>query len=889
MSKYSISLASLIISSAFLLNCGGGGGGGTTQVQQPTLETTDVGVTVSPQVSTPRSLSTQSLRKLQTQGVQFFIEVISSDKNGNVIERKSITAEPNKPATVKVKLSNKGGSIVVSATANGYNKASKTIKYDNPSELSSVTVNLTPVPVVTQIVNINKDITIQSNGKKYVRFAIVKDKNGITKLAVGNQQIKAMAKEGEKLIDVAIPLNKLQENTQVLKVEYKDFKPSNPDDYKNFPGEETVDGRRLISFGFDYLKITDQNGENPFKNQNSQGLTSQSLDDEYYRILRYVDCNQIREMRGLEIFKDEDESKPGIQFTFYAFDRSRGGWVEAGQGIFVKRDDIDYTNPEWDTIIQSGCDPDATSLDPDDGIASCSEYGIITDINQVCDGNDSDYVVISVTNPELEWKNLDYVVPGGIEKCCTITVKDTNGNPVTGSYLYVTPTGGIEWTEATTNADGTAEICTLVYDQNNATGTLYIYNPFVWDYNTQTIDFNNCPQEPIQLENPNKCTVRGKVVDKDNGNPMNNAYVVAHDSSYFVYNWAYTNENGEYSISVPCNTNIQIDINNNTNLATFSVNNSLETDEQNDDGTVVIMKDIQIQNNPPEGYIYPWDYTVKVNNEVTVTLCAWDWEGNYPIDFTVNDGTQDIVTGQINENEWCKNFTYTPTTEGERTLTAMLTDNTGKQSQTSTIITVTSQNSPPIAYLYGSVDYDGTNYIYSVYTYFYDEDGDTINWTISNTCSASTKDLTSGQADGWGEAQASFTASSNSCTFTLKVNDGVETTTRTLTLSYQNIAPSVYLWADPGTVVKEGTTEVTVYSYIYDDDSEWTCQWYVNGSPVNDVTDCSSYTLELSNAQPGNTFEVKLEVTDPAGNTGTGSIKIFYATTGSVNIIIQNK
>jgi len=66
-------------------------------------------------------------------------------------------------------------------------------------------------------------------------------------------------------MELAIPVSKLSEGTENIKISYKDFEPSNPNDYENFPGEETDKGDQLISVGFDWLEITDpQTGKNPF-------------------------------------------------------------------------------------------------------------------------------------------------------------------------------------------------------------------------------------------------------------------------------------------------------------------------------------------------------------------------------------------------------------------------------------------------------------------------------------------------------------------------------------------------------------------------------------------------------------------------------------------------
>ena len=769
---------SSIIAGFFLVSCGGDDGGATSPppAQIQTLES-DVAVTINPQTVTGQ-LSGQSigLRKLQT-SAEFRLEVISTDQSGNRIDRKILSITPTKPASIRVKLSDNGGTITVKATAEGYNEATKSIKYATPEEVKNLTLELTPVPVKTRILNVPA-ITIQSHGKEYIRFAIFKDAQGLTKLVAGENEIKKQ-ENAQKIIDVSIPLNKLQQDTQTLKVEYRDFQPSNPDDYRNFPGEETVGGDKLVSFGFDYLNITDPNGNNPF-NQNPQGLKATLLEGEYYRILRYVDCNQINKLKQAGILRDEDPNKEGIQFTFYAFDWDQGGWVEAGQGVFVSRDSIDYMSSTWDQIIQNGC-----SNDPDSNLPDCSTNGVITDINNICPQDENGgyrltWVVVSVTNPELAWKNLDYIVPGE-GKCCEVTVIDEGGNPVSGTHVYVQPTGNIEWTEGYTDANGQVTLCAIAYGDQDLTGTLYVYDPYNYSYSYTNIDFGNEPCSiTVTLTNPNKCTVEGKAVYEGTNNPVSDAYVEVFNPDYTVYRWGYTNASGEYSIKVPCEEPLYVRVNYSPDVLSFNVDGSLSGNEVSDDGNIARLIDYKVQNNPPDGYVYATDYTISADADVTITVCAWDWEGDYPIDYSVNvsQGTVEPSSGEINEDEWCEDITYSAPENVNGltnvTLNFTFTDEAEKQSSTSLSLTVSPGTFPPVGYLFGTCkEGENNTYIYEVYAYYYDEDSNNsdITLNITNDCGAQETNRNIEQGENWGEIEVEYTSSQDTCTFTLELDD----------------------------------------------------------------------------------------------------------------------
>jgi len=209
-------------------------------------------------------------------------------------------------------------------------------------------------------------------------------------------------------------------------------------------------------------------------------------------------------------------------------------------------EDNDVVDTAWDYIIQNGCIND-TPCDPanptsiacidvdNDGNVedvSCSGNHVITDENNICaeetNGEFSDtYVVISVTNPELNWKNLDYIKPGTGKVECKITIKDDTGNPIpTDVQTYADNNGCIEWSTGTTSAQtGEITLSTLKYC-DPANGIIEYFDPInnmsvQYDGNNDgtpdTVTFcppndQNCTCEVnINIENINKCIVEGYI------------------------------------------------------------------------------------------------------------------------------------------------------------------------------------------------------------------------------------------------------------------------------------------------------------------------------------------------------------------------------------------
>ncbi|NPA41894.1 MAG: carboxypeptidase regulatory-like domain-containing protein [Aquificae bacterium] len=613
------------------------------------------------------------------------VEVISIAPDGTQIDKQTTTSTGVFSVDIKAK---EGGKIIVSAHIPGYTKAIRTLKFPGTDEVS-VTLSLDRLQESS--FNLNTDgIKMNSNGRSYVRIAFAENGGELVPLT-GLQAMNAP----DKVIDIGIPLGVL--NTDTVTVRYRKYVPSNPYDYRNFPGEEIQDGSKLVSFGFDYLEITDGNGNSVF---GGQGLTAQLLRGEYYRILRSIDCTQLNNIRNSLGTLDQDPSKPGIQFTFWAFDTSQGIWVVAGEGVFVENNTIDFMNQEWDTIIQSGCDTGNSSSNNSDGIASCQEYGIIMDENNICDNRD--FVVISVTNPELEWKNLDYIAPGNMELSCTVVVKDKNGNPIPGVFASTDENYCMSYGNGVTDVNGRTVISTVGWSGNDCTADITLFHPDLGSITEYGVTFTadgSCNVE-ITWDIDLACVVEGKVVD-ENGQPVQGATVL----NFIVYqnpDWEMwvtqmvavgtTDANGEYSIQTPCLFNAFVQVND--RIKNYNIDGSVRFDETSDDGTTARLEDIVITNAPPIG-------TVNVRNltpgaSTTISVCATDPEGNYPISFVLKENTTTVASGQLTPTQNCTTVSHQiPTSGGTYEFSAEFTDSKGKTapSQVKDVLVIDGANS----------------------------------------------------------------------------------------------------------------------------------------------------------------------------------------------------
>ncbi len=515
--------------------------------------------------------------KVNVQNVTIYISSIDSE--GKLIKKVEVKTKSGK-FEAKVPYSKKGGSFVfVADGGKDYIRATRTVKYKKSEDVDGLEVNLELLRLNSKQINVKDGLTITDAGKKYVRIRL--DKGGI----------RSADKDNKKLIELNIPLELIKAQ-DTIEVRYRSFTPSDPQDYRFFPGEENESGERLLSVGFDYIDIVD-----PVTSKTVFDKTRIKQGQEVIRMLRWVDKEQLRKIKNKKGSVDEDPSKGGIQVTFYAFDSDKGAWVVAGKGIFVNSSSVNYTSQVFDNILQNGC---ANQQE-------CDNNGVYWNEDDMFLPSAKVYAVVSITNPDLRWKNLDYIAPGNPAEC-EIVITDSKGNPV-GTWVEASPdeNGNIEYTSGFTSpSTGRTILRTITYGSPE-NGIISYYNPknewtispICKETNSPVVKFVEGCRCTINIDQDKVCEVKGRVTDQ-NGNPL--AYVIIDIEGTSFHAFATTDEQGSYSAKVPCNRDLNIYVNYSLGPFSFNVNGSVNGNENSDDGSVAVV-DITLTTCYAEGRI----------------------------------------------------------------------------------------------------------------------------------------------------------------------------------------------------------------------------------------------------------------------------------------------
>ncbi len=928
---------SLFISSLLFINCGGGGGGGSTSVPEEPENPPVV----------PQSTSIikglihigEELNNYPT-GLVSVVEVISVDKKGEEIDRKNVSTTDGR-FSINTALDENGGSIVITINTDGYTPGTKTINYKSPDDFKNLTISVRIDPVAKRVISIS-EISVTAKKEKVIKVNFYENKEGDIYTAEKSQD--------PLMLSLAIPIEKLQEDVENVLVEYKGYKPSNPRDYQNFPGTYTDNDEELISIGFFTLDIKDpKTGRNPFVSNISPQLVKNK--GEYYRLLSFVDCEQLLKIKEILGSLDEDPDKEGVQVTFYAFDFSKGKWVKAGIGTFVDNEEVEYEqfgedpniiDTPWDYIVFNGCVNDekcsttnlesraCVDVDKDNKLedVSCVGNNVITNEDDICTTQKEVFVVVSVTNPELQWKNLDYIKPA-VEKLkisFSVSIKDDKGNPLAVPvYVYpdfnsncIDPVNGV-----TSEKDGKITFETIRYCSGNTVPVHIQYiNPFTNQYELYSPSPSNISDGQtinITISNPLKCKLTGKVEDTD-GNPKEGIYVFVEAQAFDFYNSGYTNEEGIYSFNVPCDTSVKVVVYPYFDKPmNVNVNGVLELYELNDDGSILELKTYRVKNNPPDGYAYLSTNYTKWGAKIDAYIYAWDYEGDIPIRYKLkfinqNNEVVKSYTGQIRYNYGFAQLTIDTSELPEKSETyrvVLVLVDSGYNGNINSLsqdykeievgilsVNLPEENTPPsIVYFYVTPNkISRVGLPVNIYGNGYDIDGDTLSSNVYYRCIDNDENVIDSGFTPNGQnvlyrGYEEFIIPNNQkikiCQFYWYLKDGkVETVSDPVSVVIENTPPSVYIWPEENVVSVE-KTQTTIYAIVNDPDGDnLTCNWYVNNVLDNDQHSCDEYILSLEGFDPRTDIDIKLEVTDGI-DTSSSTTKIHYGQPSNLDIIIQ--
>lgn len=790
-------------------NGGSGGGGGVTEQSVNVNGSVSYTVSSSPSVRGAAAVGNQNNTSSETIGPvdNAIVKISSYNNKDKVIDTVTTSSTDKGLFSAQIKTVSNGGYLVISIKKDGYTEYSKTITYNSPSEIENLNIKalldayLTeeiPVPSSLDLTDLTAS-SVNNQPADTISIAVVQDKQGNKSItSFTNSRSASSLNNSSDLSNLKViwqmdlPARRLAASgIKTIKINIKNYDPADQNDSKRFPSEIDASGNRLASTGFDYVEIKTDTGE-PLT------LSGASIDAQ-------AAVQDIRVKRLIEncslITCDADPNTPGVQVGFY-FLRD-GKWNLLGYATL-------YNDSNRDGIIE-----DTERLDDPAFCSEGSTYAVLTGTDVIMD-----YL----------WYNLDYVAAGCVQKSCVSgKVEYGDGSPVKYISLELTDIsensatidgfrGGYGYTDDSGNYS-----IEFVHTQNSLsqtpTVTIEYPDPFTFYWKTKTIQAsggtdssNRCYDlGTLVITNPYKCKVTGTVVRNGSAVADRLVQAIPSDDSFYGVVFGITDSNGQYNLDVLCNQPYNLMAGSEQVDASFNVDGNIDIDEDLDDGTIVTMKPINLQNTPPEVYAYS-DFTSLLSGGNTYVY-AWgfDPDGD-PITYSWSDncgGTFSDSSASI--PQWTAPQ-VNQQTECQLTVTASDGNGTGSAN---IIIYVSPDNRPPVIQgLYGpSVASSGKTY--NVFVNAYDPDGDTISYNWSDDCGGIFSDSSISNSQ-W---TAPVVQNVTSCNISITVDDGNnQPLQQSIVINvYANKAPTVAINAN--VQISKGTDTV-LYSYTFDPDND---------------------------------------------------------------------
>jgi len=602
------SLISIIASTLLIAVSGCGGGGSDSTAVIAPQGTTAAGGTASVSGSTATSgsgITASSAFKatsaITVDNTTAAILVVDSSGNGKFGDPTDTVLS----STVNTEGAFDFGAVKVNET--GTTKAQLTVSkqgfapYTSVITLTdgqsvSVIADAASTPLLTEVVNISSLRTAGTLSSSFLEIGTRNTSVGVSSYSTirSLSEMKALADvplDGDIETKTVIPLAALDDSVTSIKAETQSFDPTNEEDAAKFPGEfigvgEPGQGeQRLVSVGFDYMALTDQNGnpiELDFKKLSaSSKLLPQSVN--YSTCLR----TSIRTLYGsqLELFKkygDDDNETEEFEIPLWYYNSSAGNWQFLGQAEVYQ-----------DSSFQ---------LDYNASSSATTAYA------KMC-----------ITENWGTHINLDYSLTPQKPLTVCVVAKDQDTNAISGLKVMAQQDTTRDYKYL--NSDGKAQLALTA--GGNINDYIFSYSGTLTGWNTtevQSSDIVSGGEEGcdntlnIEVVNPYSATLKVTVKELD-GTVAASKYVRVYNysSNDYFSKYAYTDENGVAEFKVKPNVDYGVEYKGETVDA--NVNGVVATPPEGADNGRITTVTLQEEEKTPEVSVYMYNNSISDASE----------------------------------------------------------------------------------------------------------------------------------------------------------------------------------------------------------------------------------------------------------------------------------
>lgn len=493
----------------------------------------------------------------------------------------------------------------------GYSPYTKIITLSD-TQTVSVVADAASTPLQREVVNLSDLRAAGTIDSSFLKLGT--KNNGVTLssyariLSFSQMQAEADVPLSEDVeSESIIPLSAIPESVTVINADMQTFDPTDPADAANFPGdyvgvgENGSDaGQRLVSVGFDYMSLTDQNG-NPIElDLNALSAASKLLPQavDYSQCLR----TSTRYLSGAQLdlfakYGDDDNTTTEFEIPLWYYNNNAGNWQYLGQAEVYGEDGT-------------------TNYDPNGG----DTYA---------------YAKMCITENWGTSLNLDYSFAPELPSTVCFKVVDQDDKPI--SNLSVISKKDTAYETRYLDSDGKATLALLA--GNDASTYDFSYRGSLTGWydvpvqNTNIVDGGEegCDNTiSIEVVNPYSATVKLNVKELDGSVAANKTVHLTNSSwSEYYYKSVNTDENGLAVFKVKPNTPYIAKYAGTT--ANVNVNDAVVSPELADDGRYATL-------NIQELEVAPIVYIRIITNSISDT--------SQSVNFSVNgsDRNGDVIS-----------------------------------------------------------------------------------------------------------------------------------------------------------------------------------------------------------------------------------------------------